>query len=79
VAGLVRVRWGTVPLHECTTAAWRKLMVFMRPGLLRLSRSDPLLDVRKRGGTILNTSSVLAHFPERNRFATVAYAASKER
>src|SRR6266478_5503444 len=31
----------------------------------------------KRAGTILNTSSVLACFPERVRFATVAYAASK--
>jgi NAD(P)-dependent dehydrogenase (short-subunit alcohol dehydrogenase family) len=78
VAGLSARSLGDGPLHECTTAAWRKLMDVHAAGTFFVCREV----IRhwmsaKRGGTILNTSSVLARFPERERFATVAYAASK--
>ncbi len=78
VAGLSVRSLGDGPLHECTTAAWRKLMDVHAAGTFFVCREV----IRhwmsaKRGGTILNTSSVLARFPERERFATVAYAASK--
>ena len=78
VAGLSARSLGDGPLHECTTAAWRKLMDVHAAGTFFVCREV----IRhwmstKRAGTILNTSSVLACFPERVRFATVAYAASK--
>lgn len=78
VAGLSARALGDGPLDQCSTPAWRKLMEVHATGtffvcreILRYWMSE------KRPGTILNTSSVLAHFPERERFATVAYAASK--
>jgi len=78
VAGLSARCLGDGPLHECSTAAWRKMMDAHASGTFFVCREV----IRhwmstKRAGTILNTSSVLACFPERVRFATVAYAASK--
>ena len=78
VAGLSARSLGDGPLHECTTAAWRKMIDIHAAGPFFVCREVIRYWMsEKRGGTILNTSSVLAHFPERERFATVAYAASK--
>jgi NAD(P)-dependent dehydrogenase (short-subunit alcohol dehydrogenase family) len=78
VAGLSARSLGDGPLHECSTAAWRKLMDVHAAGTFHVCREVIRYWMSaKRRGTILNTSSVLAHFPERERFATVAYAASK--
>lgn len=78
VAGLSARSLGDGPLHECSTAAWRKLMDVHAAGTFHVCREVIRYWMSaKRPGTILNTSSVLAHFPERERFATVAYAASK--
>jgi NAD(P)-dependent dehydrogenase (short-subunit alcohol dehydrogenase family) len=78
VAGRSARRLGDGPLHECSTVAWNKLMEVHAAGTFFVCREVIRYWISsKRGGTILNTSSVLAHFPERERFATVAYAASK--
>ena len=78
LAGLSARRLGDGPLHECSTVAWNKLMEVHAAGTFFVCREVIRYWISsKRGGTILNTSSVLAHFPERERFATVAYAASK--
>jgi len=78
VAGLSARRMGDGPLHECSTAAWNKLMEVHATGTFFVCREIVRYWVsKKRSGTILNMSSVLARFPEREHFATVAYAASK--
>jgi NAD(P)-dependent dehydrogenase (short-subunit alcohol dehydrogenase family) len=78
VAGLSGRRLGDGPLHECSTAAWVKLMDVHAAGTFFVCREVIRYWMsKKRVGTILNMSSVLAHFPERERFATIAYAASK--
>jgi len=78
VAGLSARRLGDGPLHECSTAAWNKLMEVHADGTFFVCREILRYWIsNKRSGTVLNVSSVLAHFPERERFATVAYAASK--
>jgi NAD(P)-dependent dehydrogenase (short-subunit alcohol dehydrogenase family) len=78
VAGLSARSLGDGPLHECSTQAWKKMMDIHAAGTFFVCREVLRHWIStKRPGTILNTSSVLAHFPERERFATVAYAASK--
>src|SRR5215470_3173526 len=78
VAGLSARRLGDGPLHECSTVAWNKLMEVHAAGTFFVCREVIRHWISsKRGGTILNMSSVLARSPERERFATVAYAASK--
>jgi NAD(P)-dependent dehydrogenase (short-subunit alcohol dehydrogenase family) len=78
VAGLSARSLGDGPLHECSTAAWRKLMDVHANGTFHVCREVVRHWIAtEHPGTILNTSSVLAHFPERERFATVAYASSK--
>ena len=78
VAGLSARRLGDGPLHECSTAAWNKLMEVHASGTFFVCREVVRYWLsHKRPGTILNMSSVLARFPEREHFATLAYAASK--
>jgi NAD(P)-dependent dehydrogenase (short-subunit alcohol dehydrogenase family) len=78
VAGLSARSLGDGPLHECSTPAWRKMMEVHASGTFFVCREVLQYWISsKRPGTILNTSSVLARFPERRHFATVAYAASK--
>ncbi len=78
VAGLSARSLGDGPLHECSTPAWKKMMDVHAAGTFFVCREVLRYWISsKRPGVILNTSSVLAHFPERERFATVAYAASK--
>src|SRR6266581_5631475 len=78
VAGVSARSLGDGPLHECSTPAWKKMMDVHAAGTFFVCREVLRhWSSTKRRGTILNTSSVLAHFPEREHFATVAYAASK--
>ncbi|MGE5114826.1 MAG: SDR family NAD(P)-dependent oxidoreductase [Acidobacteriaceae bacterium] len=78
VAGLSGRSLGDGPLHQCSTSAWQTLMDVHATGTFFVCREA----IRHwlaadRPGIVLNTSSVLAHFPEREHFATVAYASSK--
>lgn len=78
VAGISGRVLGDGPLHECKPEAWQTLMNIHAAGTFHVCREV----IRhwmsaSRKGTILNTGSVLARFPEREFFATHAYAASK--
>jgi NAD(P)-dependent dehydrogenase (short-subunit alcohol dehydrogenase family) len=77
-AGISGRSLGDGPLHECSTAAWQALMNVHAAGTFFVCRAviQHWLGTRSRGN-IVNTSSVLAHFPEPKFFATHAYAASK--
>lgn len=78
VAGMSGRSLGDGPLHECSTAAWQSLMNVHAAGTFLVCREVISHWIaHQRPGTILNMSSVLARYPERERFATVAYAASK--
>jgi NAD(P)-dependent dehydrogenase (short-subunit alcohol dehydrogenase family) len=78
VAGISGRSLGDGPLHECTPQGWQAMMNIHAAGTFYVCKeviSHWLAASRK--GTILNTGSVLARSPERNFFATHAYAASK--
>jgi NAD(P)-dependent dehydrogenase (short-subunit alcohol dehydrogenase family) len=82
--GLSGRRYGDGKLHECTMAGWRVTIASNATTAFLVSRGairhflerQPLLPSGLRG-TILNMASVLAASPEREFFATHAYAASK--
>ena len=78
VAGISGRSLGDGPLHECTPQAWQAMMSIHAAGTFHVCRAvlRHWLDASRKG-TILNTGSVLARFPEREFFATHAYAASK--
>jgi NAD(P)-dependent dehydrogenase (short-subunit alcohol dehydrogenase family) len=78
VAGVSGRSLGDGPLHECTPEAWQALMSIHAAGTFYVCREvlRHWMDASCKG-TILNTGSVLARFPEREFFATHAYAASK--
>jgi NAD(P)-dependent dehydrogenase (short-subunit alcohol dehydrogenase family) len=78
VAGISGRSLGDGPLHECTPEAWQALMNIHAAGTFYVCREV----IRhwmatSRKGAIVNTGSVLARSPEREFFATHAYAASK--
>lgn len=78
VAGVSGRSLGDGPLHECTPEAWRALMSVHAAGTFHVCREVLRHWMSTSGrGAILNTGSVLARFPEREFFATHAYAASK--
>jgi NAD(P)-dependent dehydrogenase (short-subunit alcohol dehydrogenase family) len=78
VAGISGRSLGDGPLHECSTEAWNTLFQIHASGTFFVCREViKHWLTAKRGGAILNTSSVLARFPERTHFATNAYPASK--
>lgn len=78
VAGVSGRSVGDGPLHECTPEAWQALMSIHAAGTFYVCREVLRHWMgSSRKGTILNTGSVLARFPEREFFATHAYAASK--
>jgi NAD(P)-dependent dehydrogenase (short-subunit alcohol dehydrogenase family) len=78
VAGLSGRSLGDGPLHECSTAAWQTLMNVHATGTFFVCREVlKCWMATKQSGTIVNTGSVLARFPERRFFATHAYPASK--
>ena len=78
VAGISGRSFGDGPLHECSTEAWNLLMSIHAAGTFFACREAirHWLSANQEG-VILNTSSVLARFPESTHFATHAYAASK--
>lgn len=83
VAGISGRRFGDGPIHECTDEGWDrtletnlKTMFLMSRAVARQMLAQPLSDNGLRGA-VLNMSSVLALSPERDYFATHAYAASK--
>jgi NAD(P)-dependent dehydrogenase (short-subunit alcohol dehydrogenase family) len=78
VAGISGRSLGDGPLHECTPQGWQAMMSIHAAGTFHVCREVLRHWLgASRKGTILNTSSVLARFPEREFFATHAYAASK--
>ena len=78
VAGISARALGDGPLHECMPEAWQAAMNIHAAGTFYVCR-----EVLRRWvsashrGAILNMGSVLARSPERDFFATHAYAASK--
>jgi NAD(P)-dependent dehydrogenase (short-subunit alcohol dehydrogenase family) len=78
VAGISGRSLGDGPLHECTPEAWQAMMNIHAAGTFYICK-EVISHWMKAGskGTILNTGSVLARSPERENFATHAYAASK--
>jgi NAD(P)-dependent dehydrogenase (short-subunit alcohol dehydrogenase family) len=78
VAGISGRSLGDGALHECTPEAWQAMMNIHAAGTFHVCREAIGYWIgARRKGTIVNTSSVLARFPEREYFATHAYAASK--
>jgi NAD(P)-dependent dehydrogenase (short-subunit alcohol dehydrogenase family) len=78
VAGISGRSLGDGPLHECTPEAWQALMNIHAAGTFHVCREVIRHWMKtSRKGTIVNTGSVLARSPEREFFATHAYAASK--
>ena len=78
VAGISARSVGDGPLHECKTEAWDTAMNVNARGTFFVCREVLALWTRNaQPGVILNMGSVLARRPQREHFATVAYAASK--
>jgi NAD(P)-dependent dehydrogenase (short-subunit alcohol dehydrogenase family) len=78
VAGISGRSLGDGPLHECTPQAWKAVMSINAEGTFHVCREvlQYWMSTSSKGA-ILNTGSVLARYPEREHFATHAYAASK--
>jgi NAD(P)-dependent dehydrogenase (short-subunit alcohol dehydrogenase family) len=78
VAGISGRSLGDGPLHECTPEAWQALMNIHAAGTFYVCHEVIRHWMEaSRKGAIVNTGSVLARSPEREFFATHAYAASK--
>jgi NAD(P)-dependent dehydrogenase (short-subunit alcohol dehydrogenase family) len=78
VAGISARSLGDGPLHQCTSEAWDTVMDVNAKGTFLMCREVLALWTKNRqSGVILNTGSVLARHPQREHFATAAYAASK--
>lgn len=83
VAGISGRRFGDGPLHECSEDGWDTTLDTNAKGMFFFCRAqlNQMLQqpIGKNGlrGTILNMASVLAFAPQRDFFATHAYAASK--
>ncbi len=78
VAGLSGRSAGDGPLHLCSSEAWTLMMDVHARGTFHVCRSvlARWMDHGKHGA-IVNMGSVLARNPQRDYFATNAYAASK--
>jgi len=78
VAGLSGRYAGDGPLHTCTSEAWSLMMDVHAKGTFHVCRSvlERWME-RSARGAIVNMGSVLARHPQRDYFATHAYAASK--
>ena len=78
VAGISGRSLGDGPLHECTPEGWNAMMSIHAAGTFYVCREVLRYWLgSSRKGAIVNTGSVLARSPEREFFATHAYAASK--
>ncbi|WP_213807100.1 SDR family oxidoreductase [Granulicella sp. dw_53] len=82
--GMSGRQFGDGTLHECTFDGWEithrnnstSAFLVSRRALQYFLSRDPVMPANLRG-TILNMASVLAYSPQRDFFATHAYAASK--
>jgi NAD(P)-dependent dehydrogenase (short-subunit alcohol dehydrogenase family) len=78
VAGSSGRRLGDGPVHECTLEGWEGTFAAnARPAFLVSRAAVQHWLSTKKGGALLNVSSVLAFSPEPSHFATHAYAAVK--
>jgi NAD(P)-dependent dehydrogenase (short-subunit alcohol dehydrogenase family) len=78
VAGISARSDGDGPLHECKPTAWDLAMDVNAKGTFLMCREIlGLWTKNAQAGVILNCGSVLAQHPQRDHFATAAYAASK--
>lgn len=83
VAGISGRKFGDGPLHEVTENGWdvtldtnvKGMFFFCRAAINAMLKQD--VDDNGLRGTILNMASVLGFAPQRDFFATHAYAASK--
>lgn len=83
VAGISGRRFGDGPIHECSDEAFeatmrgnlRTLFLLTRAAVQQMLRQQPGADGMR--GSILHMGSVMAASPQRDYFATHAYAASK--
>lgn len=78
VAGGSGRRFGDGPLHELTLEGWQKTFELNLTSLMLSNQAAvrKLLELKK-GGSILNMSSVLSFSPSPSYFTTHAYAAAK--
>jgi NAD(P)-dependent dehydrogenase (short-subunit alcohol dehydrogenase family) len=78
VAGISARSLGDGPLHSCTSEAWDTVMDVNAKGAFLMCREVLALWTKNaQPGVILNMGSVTARHPQRDHFATAAYAASK--
>ena len=78
VAGGSGRKFGDGPLHELTLEGWQKTMELNLTSLMLSNRAAIKYFIdQKKGGVILNMSSVLAYSPSPKHFSTHAYAAAK--
>jgi len=78
VAGLSGRSAGDGPLHTCSPEAWTLMMNVHARGAFHVCQSVLAhWMASERRGAIVNMGSVLARHPQRDYFATSAYAASK--
>lgn len=83
VAGISGRKYGDGPVHECTEDGWdvtldtnlKSVFMMCREVIGQMLRQPA--DHEGSRGAVLNMASVLAFAPERQFFATHAYAASK--
>ena len=78
VAGGSGRKMGDGPLHEITLDGWNKTLELNLTSLMLSDQAavNKFLELKK-GGTILNMSSVLSYSPSPQYFSTHAYAAAK--
>ena len=78
IAGGSGRRMGDGPLHELTDEGWQATIDLNLTSLMRSNRAAVRQFLaQRRGGSILNMSSVLGFSPSPRHFATHAYAAAK--
>lgn len=78
VAGGSGRSWGDGPLHEITDTGWEETIRENLTSLMNSSRAAVrYFMAKKRRGSILAMTSVLAYSPSPQYFATHAYAAAK--
>jgi len=77
VAGISGRRYGDGPIHECSDDGWDTVMNANTRSMFLMCREAARSMLENGGGSIINTSSVLASSPAPDLFGTHAYAASK--
>jgi NAD(P)-dependent dehydrogenase (short-subunit alcohol dehydrogenase family) len=78
VAGGSGRKMGDGPLHELTLDGWNKTLELNLTSLMLSNQAAVIKFLElKKGGTILNMSSVLSYSPSPQYFSTHAYAAAK--